>query len=72
MRKKEKVRLNLELTPLVKERLERLVVKSEADSMSEAIRRALAIYEIIIERHLEKEMIICRSEDGTELELVIY
>lgn len=71
-RKTEKVRLSLELSHQVKRRLENIVVQSDADSMSEVIRHALAIYEVLIECRRNEEKVVIRSTDGSERELVIY
>jgi len=43
-----KVRLNLELPERVRERLERVRVMSEADSLTEVIRRAMSIYDTLL------------------------
>lgn len=46
--KAQKTRLAVDVPPAVKERLERLRVQTEADSMSEVVRRALAVYELLV------------------------
>ena len=47
-KKIEKVRLNLDLPPKVKVRLEELRAMTDADSMSEVVRRALALYDLVV------------------------
>lgn len=44
----EKERLNLDLHPAVKEQLVQLRERSGADSMSEVVRRALALYDLLL------------------------
>jgi hypothetical protein len=43
------VRLNLELAQSVRERLEHLQRCTEADSLSEVVRRAITVYALIVE-----------------------
>ena len=65
-----KVRLNLELPERVRERLERVRVMSEADSLTEVIRRALSIYDTLLTTSKEGGKIILQV-DGKERELII-
>lgn len=44
----KRVRLNLEVGARTKERLVRLQLATEADSMTEVIRRALEVYEALV------------------------
>ncbi len=44
-----RTRLNLAISPEVKARLENLQERTEADSMTEVIRRALAVYERLVD-----------------------
>lgn len=46
--KLEKTRLAVDVPPTVKERIEEIRVMTEADSMAEVVRRALAVYESLI------------------------
>ena len=69
--KKEKIRLNLDLTPQVKERLRHLQDRTDSASLTEVIRRALALYEIAI-AHLEKNgRIVLENKDGSTETLTI-
>ncbi len=65
-RKSRKVRLNLDMPEAVKERLEVLRDDTQADSMSEVVRRALAIYELISREAALGSKFIVKSSDGTE------
>jgi len=66
-----KTRLSLELPERTKARLERVVALSEADSKTEAIRRALTFYEELILARDQRCRIIMRAEDGTEREILV-
>lgn len=65
-------RLHLELPERVRNRLEEIRVLSEADSLTEVVRRALAVYDVLLVAVRDrKERVVLRSEDGKERELVI-
>lgn len=67
-----KARLNLELPERVRARLEQLRMMSEADSITEVVRRALAVYDVLLTAVRERgERLILRSSDGTEREVII-
>lgn len=70
-RKKKKERLNLDLPEGAKLRLERLRDSTHADSLSEVVRRALAVYELVSRENIEGSKFIIRSEDGSERHLEI-
>jgi hypothetical protein len=61
----EKIRLNLELLPQVKEQLDELQTRTNASSLSEVIRRALALYDLLIEHYEEKGEVVLKHHDGT-------
>lgn len=63
------IRLNLVVSPRVKERMLRLQGWADADSMSEVVRRALAVYEIIMKAIANDSEIIIRGRDGSEEKL---
>ncbi|KYF80443.1 hypothetical protein BE20_24815 [Sorangium cellulosum] len=70
--KEAKVRLNLELPERVRERLERVRELSEADSLTEVIRRALSVYDALLTTtHDEGGKVVLRSADGNERELLL-
>ncbi len=65
--KEAKVRLNLDLPERVRERLERLQELSEADSLTEVIKRALSVYDALLTATLEEGgKLVLRKEDGSE------
>lgn len=66
-------RLNLMFTQPVRDRLDRLVEQTEADSMTEVIRRSLAIYESLVEAQANNEKVLLRpsNPDEPERELLL-
>lgn len=64
-------RLNLQIAETVRRRLEDLRGRSEADSLVEVIRRALVLYEALLDAKDEEASIILRTSDGRERELLI-
>lgn len=72
MARKEKVRLNLEVSLAIRDRLELLREQSEAESMTEVIRRALAIYEHLLAHSAQGGTILLRTHDkGPEKQLLL-
>ncbi|MCP4550401.1 MAG: ribbon-helix-helix protein, CopG family [bacterium] len=69
--KREKTRLNLEVTRSVRERLNRLLDLCEAESLTEVIRRALATYEALLEQQASGSEIVIRPKDGGGKERVL-
>lgn len=67
----QSVRLNLEVKPTVRDRLERLKDSTEAESLTEVIRRALATYETLVEMSPDKHKIVLRLADGEEVTLLL-
>ena len=63
--------MNMTMPPELKDKLEVLRDKTNAESLSEVIRRSLAIYEVICAEQDKKSTVIFRSKDGTEKELMI-
>lgn len=63
-----KIRLNLDLTPEVRATLEEVQVRTGAASLTEVIRRALAVYDYFTEetRTGTGTTIILRTESGAE------
>lgn len=64
--KQEKARLNLELPPRVRENLARLQDETESASIAEVIRRALALFDVVVEHSKDGGDIILRKKDGSE------
>lgn len=70
--KKAKRRLNLEMSQAVNERLEKLRDTTDADSLSEVIRKSVAVYDHLWNEKLSKGAeLILRQPDGTEEKLVL-
>ena len=68
-RKQAKVRLNLDMPEKTREQLEGLRERTDADSLSEVVRRALAVYDFLWERKAAGSVTIVRSSDGSETQL---
>jgi hypothetical protein len=67
-----KARLHLELPERVRARLEQLRVMTEADTITEVVRRALAVYDVLMTAVRERgDKVILRSADGSEREMII-
>lgn len=64
-------RLSLDLTPQVKTRIEDLRDMTEAESLTEVIRRALASYELLCKAQASGKDIVVRDEHGGESLLVL-
>jgi len=63
-------RLNLVVSTTVRERLESLRDETEAESMTQVIRRALAVYDFLCQERKRGAKLMVKSEDG-ERELVL-
>lgn len=68
-RKQSKVRMNLDMPEPVKKRLEDLRNETYADSLSEVIRRALALYDLVWTEKQQGSTTIIRCKDGTEKQI---
>lgn len=68
---KETSRLNLEVSLSVRERLDQLRDLSDADSLTEVIRSALAVYEVVLQEVKRGGEVILCSPDGVQRKLVI-
>lgn len=66
-----RVRLNLELESSVRDRLETLQERSGAATMTEVIRRALAVYEVVLQASEDGERVVVQSREGKERQLVL-
>lgn len=51
--------------------MERLRVATEAESLTEVIRRALAVYEVLVEVSGGNRQVILRSKTGEEQSLLL-
>jgi hypothetical protein len=70
-RKEPKTRMNLDIPAEVRSNLEDLRDLTHADSMSEVIRRALAVYDFLWHEKAKGASTFIRSRDGNERELVM-
>ena len=62
----DRVRLSLDVTPKVREQLDLLETRTEAGSITEVIRRALALYDLVIEHQSEGGKLIFQHADGSK------
>ena len=68
----ESVRLTLSVSVQVRNRLESLVEATDAESMTEVIRRSLAVYEGLIKLRDDEGMeFIGRTHDGEEFPFIL-
>ena len=67
-----KTRLNIELPERWRLRLEQLRTVGASDSITEVVRRAVSIYDVLITAIRERgEKVILRSPGGAEREIII-
>jgi hypothetical protein len=71
-RKQPKIRLNLDMTVEVKEQIEALRDRMHADSMSEVVRRALAICDFVLTQQEHGAIVVLRTSDGTDTRLPLF
>ena len=64
-------RLSLEMNEAVRDRLEELRDRIHADSLSEVIRRALSVYDLLAVEHAKGARPILRYKNGNERELIL-
>lgn len=69
--KHARVRLSLEVAESVKDRIDSLIERSDAESMSEVIRRALAVYDKLVDNQSRGGVTILRGKDGREQEVLL-
>lgn len=58
----------MKLSPEVNDRLEKLVVETGAQNVTEVIRRALEVFDYL---HSESRDVVIRDEDGSEQKLLL-
>lgn len=68
---RERIRLNLVVNRRVKERLERLQELSEGASLTEVIRRALAVYDEMLSVRQEGGRVVIENGDEREVLRII-
>lgn len=65
-RRINRIRLNLDITQTTKDQLLRLVEKSNADSMTEIVRRALNVYEVVLGCKQDGDLKLVHTKDGVD------
>lgn len=68
---KEVVRMSLEISPATRDRLDTLLVRTEADSRSGVIRRALQIYNELMAHYENGGQIVLTGLQGPEQRLIL-
>ena len=68
----DKVRLNMEVRPEVRQRLEQLQEVSGADTMVEVVRRALSFYDLMHKYRDGDGAVRVVSPGGDELRVVMF
>lgn len=72
LKRPKQIRMNMTMPPDLKDRLEALRDETNAESLSEVIRRSVGVYETICKERRDYPKIVLRSEDESkEKELVI-
>jgi hypothetical protein len=66
-----KSRLTIETTAAVRMRLARLQMNTKAHNMTEVIRRALTLYEAIVNAQACGSTLVLRAQDGSEREVMM-
>ena len=66
-----KVRITLEVSVSVRARLESVQARMEAPSMTEVIRRAVAVYSAVLDAQDAGLPVVARDADGRETELLL-
>jgi hypothetical protein len=62
----DRVRLSLDVTPKIREQLDHLETQTEAGSITEVIRRALALYDLVVEHQSEGGKLVFRDAAGND------
>ena len=70
-RKEKKVRLNLDMPASLRPRVDALQEMTEASTMSEVIRRAVAVYEFLWIQKKAGRVPCLRDDDGNITDLVL-
>lgn len=70
MAKKKVVRMNLEMSPQVRKKLEKISDQTD-ESLSQVVRRSVAVYEMLLAETSAGGEIVIRASDGTEKRVVL-
>ena len=68
---RDRVRLNLEVQQDVKDRLDELQERTHASSLTEVIRRALALYNLVVDHQGDGGKVVLQNRDGSSETLTI-
>lgn len=71
LRAAPKRRLNLELTAATQERIDRLVQATDADTMTEVVRRAVTLYDVVVAAQLSDCEIMVKGKAGSMYRLLV-
>lgn len=66
-----KSRLNLEMAQVVRGQLERLQSETGADSMTEVVRRALLLYELVVGVQKGGGQVVFRDDAGERVVIIL-
>lgn len=66
-----KERLNLVVSPKTRSKIETLQDRLGNGSLSDVIRQAIQLLDLVTERQRDGDRIIIKAKDGTEIELMI-
>lgn len=69
--KNQKIRLNLDISRETRERLAELQQTTQLSSVSDVVRRALALLTLVVENEQEGGKLVFRKQDGSEETLII-
>ena len=69
--KTDKIRLNLDISRETRECLSDLQTKTHLSSISDVVRRALALMTLVVENEEKGGKILFKSKDGSEETLII-
>ncbi len=67
--KKKKIRMNLDITEEVHQRLQLLCADTSADSRSEVIRRSIALYDFVVREKQSGSTVLIETADGKQKRL---
>ena len=71
MTNKEKIRLNLDISPQADKNLKELESRTESATVAEVIRRAIALYDLVTQHMQHDGEVILKSKDGSEKSLCL-
>jgi hypothetical protein len=63
--KKEKIRLSIDLNPEAKALLDEVQRKSQSNTLVEVFRKAIALYELVLDQQASKGKVVLENSDGT-------